>query len=310
MAKKTEDDELNELQELMDKESAKTDPTDLFVTLLTDQAADSFEMARGKYPQSMPAKGRTPAHAWGKQQPEGSVHLPAGFEGVTTLGPVVMVCAPKSSPKLHLGTSHVTVLVVYQDGFAYQAGGKEVKLWRFEDVAAIQTKVEDHSPTMVHEFTLFRTNGEAVILDDEVQAVQAAADQIKLAVFKDLVTRFVQQYEAGVTQTFGPVTVQKQNGLQLWNHRYAWEDIQNAQVQFGEFKVMLNDNKKATVRTSEIPNIELLGRVIGLDQAEVGNGHFLAGSPYDIKTNNKWGAIDSLVDTSCNRFVDRMHPTR
>ena len=74
---------------------------------------------------------------------------------------------------------------------------------------------------------------------------------------------------------FGSLTVQKQNGLRLGGHSYAWEDIQNIQVQFGEFKVMLNNSKNSVVRTSEIPNIELLGRVIGLDQAEVGSGQLL-----------------------------------
>jgi hypothetical protein len=272
MANKYEDDDLNELQDMMDKEFGKKDPSDMFVALLTEQAEESAGMAKGTYSQCMPANGEAPQHAWGKQQPEGSLQLPVEFEVVTMLGPVIIVCAPKGSHVPHLGTPRANTLVVYRDGFAYQAGGKEVKSWRFDEVAAIQTKLEDHSPTMVHEFTLFRTTGESLILDDSLHVVPAAADQIKLAVFKLLVAPFVQRYEAGEALAFGSITVQKQNGLQLGGHKYAWEDIQNIQVQFGEFKVALNNNKNSVVRTSEIPNIELLGRVIGLDQAEVGSG--------------------------------------
>ena len=275
MANKSEDDDLNELQDLMDKEFGKKDPSDTFVTLLAEQARDSAEMAKAKYPQCMPAKGDSLQHAWGKQQPEGSVQMPAGFEGVTMLGPVIIVCAPKGTHTPHLGTPRASALVVYRDGLAYQVGGKDVKSWRFDEVATIQTKLEDHSPTMVHEYTLVRTTGESVILDDSIQVVPAAADQIKLAVFKLLVVQFVQRYEAGEALVFGSLTIQKQNGLRLGGHSYTWEDIQNIQVQFGEFKMTLNNNNNSAIRTSEIPNIELLGRVIGLDQAEVGSGQLL-----------------------------------
>jgi hypothetical protein len=136
-------------------------------------------------------------------------------------------------------------------------------------VTAIQTKLEDHSPTFVHEFTQYRTSGEELILDDIIHISPVAAAYIKLIVFKRLVDPTVQRYEAGEALTFGPVTVHKQDGLTLNGHHYGWGDIQNVEVQFGEFKLFLSKDKKQSIHTSEIPNLELLGRVIGLDSAQV-----------------------------------------
>ncbi|HVM73055.1 MAG TPA: DUF6585 family protein [Anaerolineales bacterium] len=275
-----EDDDLKDLQEMMDGHT-REGGTGLFLDLLASQVEEMFEAARAKYPQYLPAKEEASQHAWGKPRLEGSLDLPSGFEGVTSLGPVILMCPPKGVHLPRLGTPHATTAVVYQDGFAYQAGGREVKTWRYEEVAAIQTKLEDHSPTYVHEFTLYRTNGEKLILDDIIHISPVAVAYIKLTVFKRLVDPTVQRYEAGEALAFGPVTVHKQNGLTLNGHHYAWGDIQNVEVQFGEFKLLLSKDKKQSIHTSEIPNLELLGHLIGLDPAEVNMGQeFISNTHY------------------------------
>jgi hypothetical protein len=210
--------------------------------------------------------GRQGKHPWGKQANE-SAPVPVEFQEVS-LGPVIIVCPPKGFHLPRLGTPHASTLVVYQDGFAYQAGGRDVKLWRFDEVTAIQSNLVDRGYFhKEHKYSLIRNNGETLILDDDVQFVQAAEYQIKLALFKRLVESFVRRYEAGEALTFGRVTVQQQSGLQLGGHSYAWQDIQNVEVSLGKLELTLGNNQHKSVRTYEIPNFELLGRLIGLDQA-------------------------------------------
>jgi hypothetical protein len=64
--------------------------------------------------------------------------------------------------------------------------------------------------------------------------------------------------------TFGPVTIHKQNGLQLDGKLYPWDTILDLKVESGRFKLTLRDEKKHEARAAHIPNIELLGDLIGL----------------------------------------------
>jgi len=257
-----------------------------YLEMLEFQAAESLKAVHDSNPQWVnpqfldlerpESDGGMRKRAWGKREAEVDESVPVvpvRFEGVTTLGPLIIICPPKGIHMPHLGNLRASTLVVFQDGFAYQAASRDVKLWSFEEVSAIQTNVVGHRDTFpekkVYEYTLFRNSGESLILDEGVQHVPAAAHQIKLAVFKRLVESFVQRCEAGETLIFGPVTVQKQNGLQLGSHHYAWGDIKNISVMDGEFEVMLSNNKHSSIRTSEIPNLELLGRVIGVEPGYV-----------------------------------------
>ena len=207
-------------------------------------------------------------HAWGRPQEAARVPVPAGFEGVTALGEVILVCPPQGVHMPHLGTPHASTLVIYQEGFACQTGGKDIRQWRFDEVTAIQSNLVDHGRHRTDRaYTLSRQTGESLILDDGVKFVQAADYQIKLAMFKRLADSFLQRYEQGETLTFGPVSVQQRDGLRLGGRLYAWEDITDIKLDSGELIVTLGNKKSLKVRTNEIPNLELLGRLIGLDDA-------------------------------------------
>jgi len=301
MTNQFEDNGLKDLQALMnaakakqkdidkeDDEDEEEGDGDKFMGMLEAQASNSLMMAYHSNPQCVNPQSLDPRllkfeggnqqHAWGKPQADGSVPLPAGFEQVIMLGPVVIVCAKQGKP-------HDNALVVYRDGFAFQASGKQAKPWRFDEVAGIQTTLESHRVGGKREYKLTRTTGESLVLDEHmysgvskddwvklVEALEAAADQIKLAVFKLLTPPAVQHYEAGEALKFGPVTVQQNVGLQLGGHRYAWGDVQNIEVDDGRLKVTLNNGKHDEIRVPEIPNIELLARLIGVDVVTLENG--------------------------------------
>ena len=210
--------------------------------------------------------------------------VPAGFEGVTSLGPAVHKCNPQ---KVHIppqaGTPRISRLVIYRDGFAYQAGGTEVRAWRFDELTAIwsdEVKMSLHG-IFKNDYTLIRATGEALILDTcdvtwfREHGIQfwykmlAAREYLKLGAFKLLLPGVFQRYEAGEALTFGPVSVQKSSGMQLGGNRYAWGDIQGIHASKGRLQVDGTKHQKLELRICEIPNFELLCRLIGMDMKEM-----------------------------------------
>ena len=211
------------------------------------------------------------APAWGGARPEGGVPVPLEFDNVTGLGPAVLVSPHQGLQILpSFGAPRASVMVRYRDGIAYRAGGKEVHTLRWEDIAVIQSnltrQLSSHGMgSTTHEYTLTKTSGEKLILDDSLKEVGGEAQLIKAAVFARIGPPLVQRYQAGEAMTFGPVTVQQQNGLTLDGKLYAWASIQDVRVESGRFKVTLRDGKKHEARVSAIPNIELLCQMIGVN---------------------------------------------
>ena len=163
--------------------------------------------------------------------------------------------------------------------------------WRFAEMAAVQAKEEHvHGGLDKNEYSLVRATGDSLILDtndvtwmkedEDIIAfgwtLKAARDYIKLGLFKLLLPGLLQRYEANEALTFGSVTVQKKDGLKLpgqlfsSGRHFAWDDIKDVHVSEGEFKVTGNNNQQAKIRISEIPNFELLCRLIGVDMIEMG----------------------------------------
>jgi hypothetical protein len=224
------------------------------------------------------------APAWGGPRPEGSVPVPAEFDQVTNLGPAAAVHEHQDQGIRILpnfGPPRPSVLVRYRDGLAYRTG-KDLHTWRWEEVAVIVSNSSmhdsEHHVWTAYEYTLTKSSGEKVILDDGVKEIEDAIKPIKQAVFARLLPPLSQAYGAGQAVTFGPVTIHKQNGIQLDGKPYAWNAILDIKVDRGRFTVTLRDIKKGQAggqaRVSAIPNIELLGQLIGLKFYETALAYF------------------------------------
>jgi hypothetical protein len=244
------------------EEAYKKDPEE-FEEMLEDDDDDEND----------PEDDTTAAPAWGGARPQGAVPVPGGFEAVTSLGPALEVHPHKGLKLLPtFGAPRVRELVRYRDGLAYRAGDNVVHAWQWGEVAVIETNLKRHpeknNSWTSHEYTLIRQSGEKLILDDEIKGVREAAEYIKTAVFKLLRPPLKQRYQAGEALAFGPVTVHKQNGLQLDGQTYAWDAIEDVKVEHGQLKVTLRNRQKHAAHTSAIPNIELLCQLIGVQLDE------------------------------------------
>lgn len=224
------------------------------------------------------SQGATPAAeaptpAWGKPRAAGTVPVPAQFDSETDLGPAAAVYRHKGSMLFAaLGGTKPKELVLYRDGLAFQKGGKEVHTWRWPEVAAILTRLHFVVPggggdLTSHEFTLLKGSGEKLVLDDDLgyAEIEELIEPVKEAVYALLYPPLAQRYGAGQGVTFGPVTVHRANGLEMGGKTCAWADIIEVKVDNGRLTVTMRDDRKHEVRTSEIPNVELLCRLIGVE---------------------------------------------
>jgi len=207
-----------------------------------------------------PGKASTPA--WGNPHARGTMPVPAQFDPVTNLGAPTAVYRNQGKMLIAIGGTKPKELVLYHDGLAYHTGGREIYTWRWSDVAAILSKVHRYS----NEYTLIKSNGEKLILDDALgfKDFNEKIKPIKHAVYTLLYPPLEQHYNAEQVVTFGPVTVHRTKGLQMGDKSYAWADIIDVKVEYGRLKVTTSDDHKHETRTSEIPNVELLCRLIGV----------------------------------------------
>jgi hypothetical protein len=204
------------------------------------------------------------APAWGGAPAAGGVPVPVEFDPVTSLGPATAVYAPQGIRLPSFGPPRADALVVYRDGFGFRLG-QAVHAWRWETIAVIQSNVWFSGRAHLnYEYTLTTDSGEHVILDSEIKNVDDALEDIKHAVVQRRLPAVHQAYDAGQPLTCGPVTIHKQNGLTLDGKLYAWATIIDIKVDRGSFIVTERTNKQHAARAKDIPNLELLGELIGL----------------------------------------------
>jgi len=241
-----------------------------------EQARQAEQQAWQMEAQSQAATpaAEAPTPAWGKPRAVGTVPVPSQFDPVTNLGAATAVYRHEEPMLLAaLSGTKPKELVLYQDGLAFHKGSKEIHIWRWPEVAAILTNIQFVLPKdygsgyTKYEYTLLKASGEKLILDDGLGFVEIEKliEPIKDAVYALLYPPLAQHYGAGQAVTFGPVTVHRANGLEMGGKTYAWADIIEVKVDNGRLTVTMRDDHKHEVRTSGIPNVELICRLIGVE---------------------------------------------
>jgi ribosomal protein S27E len=232
----------------------------------------AWEMEAQSQSASPVAKASTPA--WGVPRAAGTVPVPAQFDPVTNLGAATAVYRNKGlMPLAALSGKKPKDLVLYQDGLAFHKGGKEIYTWRWPEVAAILTNMkfvpseDSGSGYTTNEYILMKGSGEKLVLDNDLGfiEIEKLIQSIKDAVYALLYPPLAEQYSAGQAVTFGSLTVHRMNGLEMGGKTYAWANIVEVKVDNGRLTVTMRDDHKHEVQTSEIPNVELLCRLIGVE---------------------------------------------
>ncbi len=205
--------------------------------------------------------------AWGGPREPGGIPVPGKFDSVIGLGRASAVYG-RNRAILLPGFGKPKMLVMYQNGFAYQKGN-DVHPWRWEEISQVVSKVwmTGGGSTTVstnHEYTFIKPSGEKFMLDDTLENVEDIIEPIKENVFALLAPPLMHQYDDGHSISFGPVTVHRLDGLQMDGKGHAWNGILDIKLERGRFTVTPRDGRKKEVRASAIPNIEILCHLIGL----------------------------------------------
>ncbi len=163
-------------------------------------------------------------------------------------------------------------LVIYPNGFAALVRS-EVSVWPWSDIAVTVTKDKmiTGKRSVYHERRLdvSKPTGETVILlGEHFEDIRAIVARIKNTVNARLLPPLQQAYESGQSVPFGPVTASK-TAIESDGRRLAWADVANVVVKDGRLVVTPRSGKPMKVRTSKIPNIELLGALIGVSPSKM-----------------------------------------
>ncbi len=105
-------------------EEEEKSPEDSLIEYLEARVGDDLSFTDEEI--SSPSEKKDQSHTWGKSQ------VPAGFDGITTLELGIIICDPKKVRiPSQAWTQRISRLMADRDGFAYQAGGTDVRTWRF-----------------------------------------------------------------------------------------------------------------------------------------------------------------------------------
>jgi ribosomal protein S27E len=213
-------------------------------------------------------RGEAPLPERAKARKARRVVVPDKFNGVTDLGPAMAVYRNTGGGAdllAFVSQGEIKELVRYQDGIAYITRGKEVHTLRWTEVATIMTQISVHYPYYLSQrYTLVRSNGEKLIMDEFLEHMENLIELIKNKVYDRLYPPLEKQYDAGQAVTFGPVTIHRDHGLEMGGKTYPWDKKTEVKVDSGKLTVRTRDDKKHEVHTRDIPNVEMLCKLIGV----------------------------------------------
>ncbi|HBX68465.1 MAG TPA: hypothetical protein DEH25_03525 [Chloroflexi bacterium] len=159
--------------------------------------------------------------------------------------------------------------VVYQSGLAYR-DRKGLKSWRWDEISSLTSAVTKHYTNGIytgttHVYTLFKKDGEKLVLNDTLTNVEELAAAVGEQLFPLLYEEIAGAYNQGTLCTFGPVQISKTDGIQIGKKAYPWNEIEQVAIQKGTLSVKKKGGgwfSGATATASSIPNLEVMLAII------------------------------------------------
>jgi hypothetical protein len=159
------------------------------------------------------------------------------------------------------------IVVTYASGFAAVVGSKR-RVWRWEDVTAILTDVRvvstKRSSYHAYRYVVWNRAGESMqLLSERLEELSALIRTIKDKTFDRMLPDAQKEWDAGTTMKFGDVSASR-DAIEAGGQRLAWSAVSNVMVKNGRLIITPNHGRPIKVRVSNIPNVEMLGSLIGV----------------------------------------------
>jgi hypothetical protein len=104
---------------------------------------------------------------------------------------------------------------------------------------------------------LFSTNGKSIRLDRKIQRILELTKEIKRNSYRRLLPSLQRDFKNGSWLEFGPISIKKE-WISIQNNRISWREVSKVYVTSGTLIIETIDKKNTNIKTSRIPNIELL----------------------------------------------------
>jgi hypothetical protein len=159
-------------------------------------------------------------------------------------------------------------IVTYEHGFAALVGNRAVS-WRWEDVVAIYSNERmvsgKRSFTHIKSYALVHHSGVRLPIEGErFQDIGTIIKTLKNVIEPKILASARRAYDAGARVPFGPVTVSKE-AIVLAGRSIVWTQVASVNVKDGRLVITREGGATTQVKVKNIPNIEALGALIGVD---------------------------------------------
>ena len=153
------------------------------------------------------------------------------------------------------------------NGFIFSKGGK-AEVFPWEKIESFWQQITQHKRYgmnigMTHKYTVRRSDGTEVILDDKFGNVDKLGETINEEIIKVKLPQAIAAFASGQVLSFGPISISPQ-GVTKGKDLLPWDQIKRIYVADGYF--IIDRDKKllnwANIEASKIPNVLLLSALI------------------------------------------------
>jgi hypothetical protein len=108
---------------------------------------------------------------------------------------------------------------------------------------------------------LFLKKGRIIELTNRYQNIPHLIELVKSKIYRQIWPILKSDFRSGKTVHFGKITLNK-NHLRMSNQQISWNSVKNIQIRSGFLVVALQDDSSLRKPTANIPNIELLLKIV------------------------------------------------
>lgn len=157
-------------------------------------------------------------------------------------------------------------LVLYVGGLAY-TGYHGTQSYRWDQVAslrgsAIQRTLLGFAFGNKASYSLITTSGQTIQLESDLAGIDEAVDAVREKLVPLLYERYHPGFASGQGYLFGPIGIQKSQGITIRQLTLPWTNLRSPAIKNGELRIPTRDAKGKdrvySIPVSEIPNLDLL----------------------------------------------------
>ena len=150
----------------------------------------------------------------------------------------------------------------YQNGLVIRIHPLRRIIIKWSEISEITTranKITFIGYTLQERFSIILcpTNGNSILLDNNISSITELAKEIKQNTFRHLLPIFQHEFNRGNRVNFGAISINRE-WISLGKNKIFWHEVLKVYVNSGFMVIKLMDNKNLKIKITKIPNVDLL----------------------------------------------------